>query len=158
MQPLTTSRSVQIDAGTHRVWDALATGEGLTRWLAEDIEVEVVPGGVGRLVDDRGIAHRLVVTEVEDGTRLGFTWWSDDQPDQASTVVITVEGDAENAQVVVTETLDPQARVAHGAMGARVDSVLDATVAHLAGIDGWAGRLGRLALVATTGRLVASGA
>ncbi|MGI8755622.1 MAG: SRPBCC family protein [Acidimicrobiales bacterium] len=149
MEPLTISRSVRIAAPAERVWDHLATGTGLAEWLADEVDADLalVPGEAGRLTES-GRARRLVVTEADDDTRLAFTWWSEDQPDDVSTVVISLDREGEATTVTVTETLDPQARLALGSIGIGSDTLTEATVADLVDATGWDLRLDRLAQVA----------
>ncbi len=153
MDPLTITRSVEIEAPVDRVWDAVGTVEGLGGWLGLDGHLRLdgpdgfVPGAAGRLVEADGTARRLVLTEVAGpghGARVGFTWWSDDRPEEASSVVITVEpseGDG-TARVTVTETIDPALVELGGRGGAGRGAVAAADVADLLGH--WDLRLGAL--------------
>ncbi|MEZ5262686.1 MAG: SRPBCC domain-containing protein [Acidimicrobiales bacterium] len=59
---------------TDELWDAIADADQLGAWLGDELEVDLRPGGQGRLVDD-GEVRRLVVEEVTPGERLSFTWW-----------------------------------------------------------------------------------
>ena len=148
MEPFTVTRSIHLDADVRRVWESLADDAGLAGWLADAVELEVVPGAAGRLLDAGGAERRVVVTEVTEGRRLGFAWWNDDDPAQASSVVITVDGDDDATTVTVTETLDASAFAGSGIGGPslHVAGIGEASVGDLFGhLDGWAGRLGRLA-------------
>ncbi len=147
MNPLTVTRSIRIQASVDRVWSSLATGDGLARWLADDVEVDVVPGGAGRAVELDEAARRIVVTEVLDGQRLGFTWWRETEPDDASQVVISIDGgNGDATTVTVVETLAPAARRAAGAIGACSDSIATARVDQLIVVDlAWRSRLEVLA-------------
>lgn len=135
MQPVTVTRSVQLDAGIHRVWESLADGAGLSGWLADAVELEVAPGAGGRLVDAGRPARRVVVTEVAEGRRIGFAWWDEARPEDASSVTISLDGDDDATTVTVTEVL-----------GAAVAAWTDATVDGLfTASDSWSVRLDRLA-------------
>ena len=146
MEPVTVTRSIRLDADARRVWDALADDDGLSGWLADRVELDVQPGAAGRLLDDDGAARRVVVTEVAEGTRLGFAWWSDDAPDAASSVVITIAGEGDATTVTVTETLDPTLLATVGRAGGSGAHLTEAAVVDLIGLgDAWAERFGRLA-------------
>lgn len=146
MEPLTVTRSVRLEADVDAAWSSMATEVGLSTWLAERVEVDVVMGAVGRSVDRDGTVRRLVVTEVEAGRRLGFTWWSDADPAEASSVSITVEpAEGSCATVTVTEAVDPGPRAAAGALAGRADSWTPASMVDLvARADVWSARLQHL--------------
>ncbi|QXC60070.1 SRPBCC family protein [Aquihabitans sp. G128] len=162
MDPLTITRSVRIDADLDAVWASVGDADGLAGWLGAAIEVDLVAGAAGSVVDHDGTSRRLVVTTV-DGVaprrQVGFTWWDEDRPDDASHVTIAVEGDGDGARVTVTETLDPVSVGSHGGRasalgGAHVGDLLDAGAAlgHR-----WDARLGAL-LGAAAPALLAVGA
>src|SRR5699024_8924875 len=113
MQPTTEAPTVRrrLELATDRrhVWSACADAEGLSGWLGDSIELaDVAPGVAGRVVDLDGTVRRLVVTEVIEGERLAFAWWSEDDPADASSVVVSLDGDGDGDGIVlsVTETLD----------------------------------------------------
>ena len=49
----------------------------LASWLGSSVELELRPGGRGRIVDDDGTVRDLVVTDVRDGEQIAWHWWSD---------------------------------------------------------------------------------
>ena len=122
------TRSVRLDAEPLDAWASLSTADGLAGWLGDVLAHEGVDGrgalqvGSSALVEDAGTVRRLVVTSVDDGRSLGFTWWSEDAPEQASTVMVALD-DAEGEGTVVTVT----ERLA----GAAVAQCFDAVVADL---------------------------
>jgi uncharacterized protein YndB with AHSA1/START domain len=84
------TRTVQLDAETDDVWQAIADPEQRARWLD----------------DDDAAARTVRLDSVEDGRRLVWTWWrpDGDEPD-ASTVEIAISPRVGGGtQVVVTET------------------------------------------------------
>jgi len=87
--PTSVTRTVELDAETEAVWEAIADPEQRAAWL-----------------DDDDAAGRTVrVDEVEDGRRLVWTWWRSDgdEPD-ASTVEIAVSPRVDGGtRVVVVE-------------------------------------------------------
>ena len=69
------ARSVDLDAPPAEVWDALTEAALLREWLADEVELEVEPGGeiVCRYAD--GEERRGEVELVEEAERLAWTWW-----------------------------------------------------------------------------------
>ncbi|MGD9755679.1 MAG: SRPBCC domain-containing protein [Acidimicrobiia bacterium] len=89
---------------TDELWDAIADADQLGAWLGDELEVDLRPGGQGRLVDD-GEVRRLVVEEVTPGERLSFTWWPE-TPDGAgppTTVELVVEPAPAGSRLIVRE-------------------------------------------------------
>ena len=79
------------------------------------------------------MTRRLVVTEVDEGRAVGFVWWDEARPAEASVVAISVADDEQGCTVTVTEQL----------LGAGAVAQLgDATVADLTMVEaGWDRRL-----------------
>lgn len=144
MLPLTITRSIDLHAPADAVWDAVGEARGLERWLAGSLDLDLVPGRAGTLVEVDGTRRRIVITDRIDGSRLGFVWWHEDRPDDASAVVIEVDHIDDGTRVTVTETADPVAVGSIASAGTALVSL--ATVDDLAAIDrGWESRLSRLA-------------
>ncbi len=144
MDPLTITRSIRIEAGADAVWASVADPDGLAGWLGGSVDVDLSPGSAGSFVDDDG-TRRLVVTEVAEGRALGFVWWDDARPDDASAVRIDIAADGEGTRVTVTETLDPVGVEATGRSGGRASARSVAEVGDLAALGGrWDDRLGAL--------------
>lgn len=142
MEPCSITRTVRISAGTDEVWESVGRVEGLAGWLGGAVDVDLTPGEAGSFVDHDGVTRRLVVTELDEGRRVGFVWWDEDRPSAASSVVIAVDGDGDGARVTVTETVDP---VAVGALGGRASARTVAEVADVIGIGHrWDARLASL--------------
>jgi uncharacterized protein YndB with AHSA1/START domain len=90
MSETSVTRTVELDAATDAVWDAIADPDQRAAWL-----------------DDDDAAPRTVrVDEVDDGRRLVWTWWRPDGEDPgAATVEIAVSPLVDGGtRVVVTET------------------------------------------------------
>ncbi len=96
---MTVERQVELDASPDDVWDVICAPE---TWLADEGSLDVRPGGDGVLTDD-GVVRRVVVEIVEDGRRLVYRWWRDDDGD-ASRVEITVVPGQGPTRLVVRET------------------------------------------------------
>ncbi len=132
--PMTVTRTLMVDASVEEVWRQLTDDAELSRWFAGTATLDVVPGGVGRFADGDTL-RRAVVQRVEPGRRLGFTWWSEADPSDASTVELVVDdGGDGRVQLTVSETIVPGGLGA----GARACSWTDAA-------DTWDGRLHALA-------------
>jgi uncharacterized protein YndB with AHSA1/START domain len=100
----TVERQVELDAPADEVWDAVCQPAS---WLADEGELELRPGGEGRLVED-GVARRAVVETVEHGDeqrRLVYRWWDEHGGDggPASRVEITVLPSAGSTRVIIRE-------------------------------------------------------
>src|SRR6476646_9046328 len=103
---LTVTRTLSLEASADDVWRLLTDDAELSRWFSRVASIDPVPGGVGRFVDGDSV-RRAVVHRVETGRRLGFTWWDESHPAEASTVEFAVDESAIDGQVelTVTETL-----------------------------------------------------
>jgi uncharacterized protein YndB with AHSA1/START domain len=71
-------REVVLDATPERVWAALADDEGLSGWLADEVDLEVREGATGTVRDGDGPRRDVAVEEVVAGRRLGLSWWDVD--------------------------------------------------------------------------------
>lgn len=142
MDQLVVTRSLELPASVDDAWRSLATVDGLRSWLADELDLAaVVPGASGTATED-GTARRLVVTEVDEGRSVRFTWWDEAAPELTSTVELVVEAEGEGSRITVTERL----------LGAAVATVAEAGVADLAAASAqaWERRLGaRCGLAAT---------
>lgn len=122
-----------LPAPADEVWRSLGDDEGLAGWLGDTVDLEVVPGAAGTVVDGSSV-RRVVVTEVDEGRSVGFVWWDESSPEEASAVTIALApGDDGTTTVTVTERL----------AGAAVASLGEATIGDLVGSAdaGWDRRL-----------------
>jgi uncharacterized protein YndB with AHSA1/START domain len=71
------TRTAELDAPIGEVWHALTDSGELSRWLADDVELDVRPGGVGRIRLPDG-DKSVLVTAVEEERRLSLLWWGED--------------------------------------------------------------------------------
>jgi uncharacterized protein YndB with AHSA1/START domain len=111
-------RSIDLDVGPDDLWRAITDPDELAAWFAPEVELDVVPGGHGRFVDDDGVARSAVIDDVEPGRRLVLRWWPDAEgPAQASVVTLLVAPRTGGARLVVTEQL----AVPVGRMGAEAE-------------------------------------
>ncbi len=101
---LSIHRELELGIGADELWRAVTDPSSLGDWFGDIVELDLRPGGAGAVVDDDGSLRRLVVTRVDEGRRLGFTWWRDDEPGEVSTIEIDVVPTGEGSRLVVHET------------------------------------------------------
>ena len=98
-------RELELAAEPQDVWRAMTDPARLRTWLAEEVELELRPGGDARFVVD-GEPRSGWVEEVRpprdgDGGRLVFWWQADNEP--AARVCLEVEGTGLGARVRIVE-------------------------------------------------------
>ncbi len=101
-------REVEFPASPTEVWQALTDPAWLQAWLADEVELELWPGGDARFA----IAGRVregwveeVTAPTDDGRRpgrLAFWWAQDDEP--ASRVELALSATADGTRLRVVET------------------------------------------------------
>jgi uncharacterized protein YndB with AHSA1/START domain len=109
MERLAVRRTLDLDCSADALWRLVSDPDELASWLGSDVELDLHPGGWGRVVDD-GTARRLAVQEVVEGERLAFTWWPEEDEQAASEVVFVVEATDRGSRLVITETAAGAAR------------------------------------------------
>jgi len=110
-------REVLLDADPAAVWAALASGDGLEGWLADEVELEVRPGATGTVRDAGGSPRPVRVDEVVEGRRLALTWRDEDDRATVVEFALRPDGDAPvRTRLVVVEV--PVATLALVAPGA----------------------------------------
>ncbi len=95
-------RQLEIDAAPQAVWSAV-TGDG---WLAEEVTLELHPGGEARFRSD-GVERRGWVEEARPPGRLAFWWAAGEEP--ATRVELTIEPRADvgcRLRIVETRPLE----------------------------------------------------
>jgi uncharacterized protein YndB with AHSA1/START domain len=109
-------REVVFPASSDEVWDALTDPERLSDWFANEVELELRPGGSGVFRWDDGSVRVAEVDAVEEGERFAFRW-RDEEGEVAETRVELVLTEVEGGtQVTVREqaTADVQATALAG--------------------------------------------
>ena len=102
-------RVVDLDASMESAWAAITDPCELAAWIGSSVELDVRPGGRGRIVDDDGTVRDLVVTEVRAGEHLAWHWWSD-TGDLSSVELRLDEHDGHTRLRIVETTLVPSAQ------------------------------------------------
>ena len=97
----TADSELVVPATVEETWEAITDPDQLGEWLAEDAEVELLPGGDLRIAFDDGERSGFV-EEVDEPRRLVF-WWS--EADEESTrVEIDLEPEPDGTRVRVVES------------------------------------------------------
>jgi uncharacterized protein YndB with AHSA1/START domain len=92
------TRTVVLPVTREEAWEALTEPERLREWLANDVELDVRPGGEGMFRWDNGESRRAVVDEVAEGERLVLRWEDD------SRVELELDDAPAGTRVLVRET------------------------------------------------------
>lgn len=133
LAPADVSRSIELPVSVGEAWESIRDAEGLSRWLGDRVELDVVPGAAGTIAEG-DVTRRVVVTEVDEGRSVGLVWWDEAAPEEASVVTIALApgGDGDTTTVTVTERL----------AGAAVASVTNSIATDVTGIESaWDQRL-----------------
>jgi Activator of Hsp90 ATPase homolog 1-like protein len=93
------TREVTLPLGADEAWETVTE---LDEWLVEDADVELSPGSEGTLTLPDGSERSVVVADVEEGSRLEWWWWAEDEP--ATHVSLTLQPAVSGTRVVVVES------------------------------------------------------
>src|SRR5258706_9095051 len=104
MEDVTITRRVDLDVSLDELWRLVSEPGELAGWFADSVELDLRPGGAGRIID--GGVHRDVrVDRVDPGHRIEFMWHDLDEPATASRVVIEIGPAADGrSRLDITET------------------------------------------------------
>ncbi len=91
-------KEILLPASRDEVWSALTDPEELERWFANDVELDLRPGGGAHFRWGNGESRHATVTEIEPGERLAFEWEGEGE------VEFTLADDAEGTRLTVVET------------------------------------------------------
>jgi uncharacterized protein YndB with AHSA1/START domain len=91
-------REIVLPAPREEVWEALTEPERLADWFANDVDLDLRPGGGASFRWSNGEQRTATVTEVEPERRLAFAW------DDEGEVAFTLDDDAEGTRLTVVET------------------------------------------------------
>ena len=109
MTDLHIERDVVIDAPADVVWRTITEPDQITRWFADEVELDLRDGGAGTLVFEGKMTAPLVVVAVEPPQRFSFRWChpEGEAPVPGNSVLVeftlVAEG-AERTRLRVTET------------------------------------------------------
>jgi uncharacterized protein YndB with AHSA1/START domain len=68
---------VDLEVSLDTAWEAISDPGQLAQWLGSSVDLDVRPGGRGRIVDDDGTVRDVIVTDVRPGEQVAWHWWSD---------------------------------------------------------------------------------
>jgi uncharacterized protein YndB with AHSA1/START domain len=91
-------REIVLPATREDVWEALTDPERLEDWFANDVDLDLRPGGGASFRWSNGEERHATVTEVDHERRLTFDW------DDEGTVEFTLQDDVDGTLLVVEET------------------------------------------------------
>ena len=90
-----------VPAAPDEAWEAITDPERLEQWLADEVELELEPGG--DLTIRTGEEERTGFVEEVDAPRRLVFWWAADEA-ESTRVEIELEPDADGTRVLVVET------------------------------------------------------
>jgi len=93
-------KEIVLPATRDEVWSALTDPEELERWFANDVELDLRPGGGASFRWGNGEERHATVRDVEPGERLAFEWEGEGEGE----VEFTLEDDEEGTRLTVVET------------------------------------------------------
>ncbi len=92
-------KEIVLPASRTDVWDAITDPDELASWFANDVELDLRPGGAAHFRWGNGESRSATVTEVDPERRLAFDW------DDEGAVELTLEDDADGTRLTVVETV-----------------------------------------------------
>ncbi|HEV8462289.1 MAG TPA: SRPBCC domain-containing protein [Gaiellaceae bacterium] len=91
-------KEIVLPATREDVWEALTEPERLEDWFANEVEVDLQPGGEVSFRWSNGEERHATVIEVEPERRLAFEW------DDEGEVEFTLDDDVDGTRLVVVES------------------------------------------------------
>src|SRR6478672_13841304 len=91
-------REIVLPATRDDVWGALTDEDRLEEWFANDVELDLRPGGGASFRWSNGEERHATVTEVDFERRLTFEW------DDEGEVELTLDDDADGTRLTVVES------------------------------------------------------
>jgi uncharacterized protein YndB with AHSA1/START domain len=91
-------KEIVLPAPREEVWDALTEPGRLEDWFANDVEIDLRPGGGASFRWSNGEQRHATVTEVEPERRLAFEW------DDEGEVAFELDDDGDGTRLTVVES------------------------------------------------------
>jgi uncharacterized protein YndB with AHSA1/START domain len=108
MIPAQIEKDVLIDAPVDVVWRVITEPEQIVRWFSDEADIDLRPGGDGRLVFRSGESYQLQVEAVEPPHRFAFRWvqpqGSVARPENSTLVEFTLEPEGSGTRLRVVES------------------------------------------------------
>lgn len=96
-------REIVLPAPREDVWGALTDPDRLADWFANDVDLDLRPGGGASFRWSNGETRTATVTEVEPLRRLAFEW-DDSSDEERGEVAFTLDDDVDGTRLTVVET------------------------------------------------------
>ena len=91
-------REILLSSPREEVWEALTDPERLEDWFANDVELDLRPGGGASFRWSNGEERHATVIDVEYERRLAFEW------DDEGEVAFTLDDDVDGTRLTVEES------------------------------------------------------
>ena len=91
-------KEIVLPAPREEVWEALTEPERLEDWFANDVELDLRPGGGASFRWSNGEERHATVIDVEHERRLAFEW------DDEGEVAFTLDDDVDGTRLTVEES------------------------------------------------------
>jgi uncharacterized protein YndB with AHSA1/START domain len=91
-------KEIVLPAPREEVWEALTEPERLEEWFANDVELDLRPGGGASFRWSNGEERHATVRDVEHERRLVFEW------DDEGEVAFTLDDAADGTRLTVVES------------------------------------------------------
>ena len=91
-------KQIVLPAGRDEVWAALTDPRQLEEWFANDVELDLRPGGEARFSGGNGESRTAIVSVVVPEERLAFEWVG------VGVVEFTLVDDVDGTRLTVVET------------------------------------------------------
>ena len=92
-------REIVFPVPREELWDALTEPERLEDWFANEVEVDLRPGGAASFRWSNGEERHATVTKVAPEERLAFAWEDEGE------VEFTLSDDVDGTRLVIVETV-----------------------------------------------------
>jgi uncharacterized protein YndB with AHSA1/START domain len=100
-------RRVVLPGSREDVWRALTDPDRLAQWFANEVELDLRPGGKGVFRWADGTERRATVEDVEDKRRFGFRW--EEEGEEPTRVELMLDDADDGTEVTVVESPAPDA-------------------------------------------------
>ncbi len=110
-------RETVFEAERDEVWHALTDPERLREWFANDVELDVRPGGAGTFRWGDGSVRYARVERVEEARELEILWWDEDGGESVVSISLADCDDGTRVRVVESTAapgLEPSAEWSWG--------------------------------------------
>jgi uncharacterized protein YndB with AHSA1/START domain len=118
-------REAILDARRDQVWELVSDPDGLSTWLADDVELDAVAPGERGTVEEDGELRHVTIEEVEPGRRVALSWCAPggepsvveltlDDHGEGTTRLVVVEVPLVALRVAATQTIRALPRAARG--------------------------------------------